>query len=433
MITITEEQRQLFDNDSAVKEIMLELSNGENTYIITNENIISESMELNEGLSTEKNIRYGQCFSNKFSIDIFNIRDKFGSDKEFTGYNIKVYLKAYDGSGKYLYPRDDLYPLDDNTEISNLYPENIYPNGTVTADITLQLFTGIVQDSILADNRNTRKLIAYDVLYFKLNTDVSDLYWDDFLANGRNAKYIRETMLSKLGIQYDHVELSNDDINVFIQYQEYEKKPARITARTALESILEICGCFGHINRYGLFTFKQIAKTYFNYPALPTNPLVKYPTGTLYLGRQREEAHLINQSISTYIKCKYGQNDIQPITGIQFIKSNNIIVDEKILSNDNVYISKGNIYLEYLPEGLHVGSDISNELYQQISDIVYMPARLQVSGKPYLEVGDYIEVDINNDDTDKLSFPILQRTLKGIQSLRDTFEAKGEEYRKQNY
>lgn len=421
MLNITDEQKALFDNDIGNKEIRLELSKGNKKYVIFNDNIISESMELNEGLSTEKTIRYGQCFSSKFSIDIFNIRDKFGSDKKFIGYNIKVYI-SIKNPREYIYPNNIIYPS--NTDI--------YPNWT-SEGVELPLFVGVIQDSILDDNRNTRKLIAYDVLYFKLNTDVSDLYWNDFLENGRSAKYIRETILSHLGIEYEHVELSNDDV-AFENVTFEERKNVIITARKALESILEICGCFGHINRYGIFTFKELSKTYFNYPSLQTNPLVKYPTGTLYLGRQREEAYLITKYIQTYIKCKYGQNNIQQLTGVQFIKSNNIIVDEKILSNDNVYISKGNIYLEYFAEGLSgIPSYISNALYQQISNIIYMPAQLQLSGKPYLEVGDYVEIDINNDNTYKISFPILQRTLKGIQSLRDTFEAKGEEYRKQNY
>ena len=338
MLNITEEQKKIFDSDIGNKEIILKLSKGNEICYIYNENIISESMELDEGISTEQNIRFGQCFSNRFSIDVFNLKEKFGKDKDFIGWNLEVYIQIHE-DGDYIYPMNEVFPYDDG----------IYPNGTVTNDAMFHLFVGIVQDSKLSNNRNNRKLTAYDILYFKLNTDMTNLYWNDFLQNRRTFKYIREKILDSLGIPYEQIELANDDKSVFIEEQVYTKLNAKITARVALESILELSGCFGHIDRYGVFVFKTLKKTWYNYPALKTNELVKYPTNTqplLYLGRQSNYLSTEIEQIKTYIKCTYGENYTAKITGVQFIKNNNIIVDQKIVSNNikecKLYLKKKN-------------------------------------------------------------------------------------------
>ena len=72
MIYISEEVKELYNEDIGNKQIILEFYKNDTdltpSYVLGNENIISESMELNEGLSTERNIRFGQCYSSKFSI-----------------------------------------------------------------------------------------------------------------------------------------------------------------------------------------------------------------------------------------------------------------------------------------------------------------------------------------------------------------------------
>lgn len=426
MINISESAKQKYDTDLGDKLVLLELyekdSDIEPKYVFDNDNIISESLELTETISTEQDIRFGQCVSTKFSIDIFNIKQAIGEDIDFIDYRIKVYIYA---GGSYLYPSDDLYPVD-NTNVD----DNLYPNGTVSDDEIIPLFDGYIVESKLADNRNNRKITAYDILYRKLQTDITDLFWND-LIDGKTAKYIREKILTTLGIPFENISLVNDNID-FIS-SAFEEKKNKINARQALESILEILGCFGHINRYGIFTFKTFKKAYYNYPTTADSSNVKYPNANLYPGYQISTNNYISKNVKTYIKCNYDEYFVQPITGVSFIKSNNIKVDEYIQSNRNVYLSKGNIYLEYFMEGETIPNTISSQTFLQISEIQYPSVTLESPGYPYLEVGDYVSVPIENDDRKYLVFPILSRTLKGIQSLKDTFRATGKAKRDNNF
>ena len=124
MTNISEEVKELYNEDIGNKQIILEFYKNDNdltpSYVLGNENIISESMELNEGLSTERDIRFGQCYSSKFSIDIFGLKDKFGDDPDFINYKLKAYI--YFSSNDWLYPDGKLLPE------NNLYLENsLYP------------------------------------------------------------------------------------------------------------------------------------------------------------------------------------------------------------------------------------------------------------------------------------------------------------------
>ena len=84
-------------------------------------------------------------------------------------------------------------------------------------------------------------------------------------------------------------------------------------------------------------------------------------------------------------------------------------------------------------EGETIPNTISSQTFLQISEIQYPSVTLESPGYPYLEVGDYVSVPIENDDRKYLVFPILSRTLKGIQSLKDTFRATGKTKRDNNF
>ena len=61
-----------------------------------------------------------------------------------------------------------------------------------------------------------------------------------------------------------------------------------------------------------------------------------------------------------------------------------------------------------------------------IAVVWYRPAQVEARGNPCLEVGDGILLHTTREDVYTY---ILQRTLKGIQALRDSYTAEGEEYR----
>lgn len=438
MIEISDELKKEFNSDSGNKELILEFyknyNDTEPMCTLRNENIISESMELNEGISTEQNIRYGQCYSSKFSVEIFNLKQTLINDVDFVGYKLKAFIKIKDI---------------ESSEVP--------------------LFVGVIKNSELKDNRNTRKLTAYDILSDKLNTDITNLFWTD-LINNRTVKYVRKKILDTLNITYTDTVLINDDKEFFkYLFSDEEGKTkinTKIIARKALESVLEMCGCFGHINRYGIFEFKVLKNTKFLYPTTEDSTNVKYPSNTLFPGLQDPNVtyevdypsntlfpglqsdnkmlypspkKIISNKEDTvnigrnYIKCRYGEFITNNITGIQLINKDNIIVDAYISSNKNVYVSKGNLFIDQQMEIGRSTTYFSENLYVAITNNIYTPYNLECIGMPYIEVGDYVTFKPLNDDQEQspLTVPILSRTLKGIQSLKDTYSAKGTEDRTQ--
>ena len=60
-----------------------------------------------------------------------------------------------------------------------------------------------------------------------------------------------------------------------------------------------------------------------------------------------------------------------------------------------------------------------------IQDIAFTPVDLEALGLPYLEAGDYIEIDDGNEGT--VGTYIMSRTLSGVHSLEDEIESQGGE------
>lgn len=97
---------------------------------------------------------------------------------------------------------------------------------------------------------------------------------------------------------------------------------------------------------------------------------------------------------------------------------------------------------EYMPNGKHSSYDISSNYYvsngrktakyvqglmEKIAPNVvgtqYTPSNIECMGQPYIEAGDWVTVVTENNGFDSL---ILSRTLKGIQTLKDSYESRGE-------
>ena len=69
---------------------------------------------------------------------------------------------------------------------------------------------------------------------------------------------------------------------------------------------------------------------------------------------------------------------------------------------------------------------IADRVLRVIGVVWYRPAQVEARGNPCLEVGDGILLHTTRET---IYTYILQRTLKGIQALRDSYTAEGEEYR----
>ena len=72
-----------------------------------------------------------------------------------------------------------------------------------------------------------------------------------------------------------------------------------------------------------------------------------------------------------------------------------------------------------------VESYLESHFVPKLPAITFTPATLEAMGLPYLEAGDYLEID--DADGGTVGSYILTRTLNGIQTLTDSIESKGGE------
>ena len=85
---------------------------------------------------------------------------------------------------------------------------------------------------------------------------------------------------------------------------------------------------------------------------------------------------------------------------------------------------------------------IAQKIYASVKNVEFVPFEAENSGYPFIEVGldgvEYyaynFEASANSNNRDiytKKTFYVFNRTLKGIQDLKDTYGVDGDEYQKE--
>ena len=93
-------------------------------------------------------------------------------------------------------------------------------------------------------------------------------------------------------------------------------------------------------------------------------------------------------------------------------------------TGNNGYVIEDN-FLVY-GKGTNELTVAANNIFSKIKGIIYRPYQADCKGNPCLEVGDAVRFTTRYELIESY---ILSRTLNGIQALRDTISASGEEYR----
>lgn len=267
--------------------------------------------------------------------------------------------------------------LDGNTDVSFLFGKYKVNSDKPTAD------------------RRYRDIIAYDSMHDILNTEVSAWY-NTILPNTDSTvtlKEFRDSFITYFGLEQEEVTLVNDSMIVTKTIE-----PSQLSGKTVITSICEINGCFGHIGRDGKF----------HYVFLPKMVEGSYPEkGLPYISAKYED---FTTAFITKLQIRQEENDIGCIYG----------------TGDNCYIVQDNFLL--YGKSTEELNAVAKNMFSVIKDVWYCPAHVEAKGNPCLEVGDAIRIQTNNTE---IYTYILRRTLKGIQALRDTYDAEGEQYQKQ--
>lgn len=373
-------------------EKKLKIATDDGLFVATSSDIAWENFELTESLCSESELRFGSC---EASMVKFQIRNAF----------IPLI-------GKWLNITET---LDGNTDAPFQYGRYKVFSDKPTAD------------------REYRDITAYDAMYDILGADVAAWY-NSILPTKESRvtlKQFRKSFVRYFGLTEVVPEggLVNDEMIVektidIVASSESESETSQtsvigeaLSGRDVITAICEINGCFGHVGRDGKFHYIYLPQGIEG--LYPADDL--FPSNTLY----PREPKGTRVGSGTYINVKWEDFNVRSITKLQIRQEENDIgkiwPETPPSANDNCYIIQGN-FLVYgkSSDELKV---IAQNILGKIAHITYMPLELcEAMGNPWLEVGDPIRLSTKYA---LIETYILERTLKGIQALRDTYKANG--------
>ncbi len=358
------EFKELFGQDSVGKQLFIDCEGGR----ITNSEIHSESFELTESLCSSEELRFGSCEAGVVKFKMANIVESL-KDKWLT--------------------------------ISETLNRN--------TDAPFQIGKYKVYSDVPSGDRKYRNITAYDAMYDIINTDVAE--WYESLTFPMTLKEFRDSFFAWFGIEQEDVSLLQDDMIV-----EKTIEANVISGKEVITAICELNGTFGHINRQGKFTYISLEKNMDTYPSYEL-----YPSNLLFpVAASEGEIDSIEKiPKSRYISCEYEDFETEFVSKLQIRQEKD---DIGVIAGDgsNTYIVENN-FLVY-GKGTDELSEIASRLLDKIKVVQYRPYKAALKGNLCLEVGDTVIFHTRHKEVRSY---VLERTLKGIQSLRDTFQAKG--------
>jgi len=255
------------------------------------------------------------------------------------------------------------------------------------ASTYLQIGEFYVREDTLSGDRLSRDITAYDKLYEIINADVSEWYSEVGLP--LTMKEFRDAFFEYFGVTQETVTLVND--NMVITETVLSET---ILGKDVVSCICSGNGCMGQINNEGHFKYVFL-----------NNP------DTKSYGKNYKQGSL-----------QYEDYQVEQITGLKFY-SNKVTIQVGI--EDNMYVMEDN-FLFYDKIDTDLSPYVVN-IYNIIKDTpLYRPIKANTYGDPCVEVGDMLS--FTKSDGNTISTILMERTIKGVQALSDSFKTKGRQY-----
>lgn len=342
--------------------------------VITNPNICSETMSINESLNSDVNLKFGSCESSCFQIRVANIESSLKGKWLDVNMDVAARIlpeKWITENGEYVV---------DETDDELMFGEMIDAH-------SISLGRYKVKDDVPTNDRCWRDLTCFDVMYDILNADVSG--WFESLTFPMTIKNFRDSFFTYLDIEQVETTLINDS---FVTQGGFVVD-GQLAGKTVINAICELNGCFGHITTDGKFDYVYI------------------PNGD-------------SVTLNWYIdgSGSYEDYTVQKITGI-IARAEDEDVGTTVGTTVNPYIIENNPLI-YGSEGSGLTNALTNIL-NAVKDITYRPFKVRTYGNPMLKLGTTITINTKNKTINSI---IINKYMKGIQALTDTFSAEGEEY-----
>lgn len=273
-----------------------------------------------------------------------------------------------------------------------------------------------VASDVPTADRTKRQITAYDAMYDIINADVKA--WYAGLSFPMTLRQFRNSFFAHLGIEQAVATLPNDSMTVnktIVATQTDDSsavtEESAISGKTVVTAICEINGCFGNINREGKFEYVFLkAITSALYPAEDL-----FPSDNVFPSDANTES-----MTGHYITFDYEDFKSKAITQLE-IKTSEDNVGAIVGTAGNNYSITGN-FLVSDKTGAEL-EQIANNLLPIMKQAVYTPIKsCACVGNPCLTLGEPIRFNTTREIVETY---LLQRTLTGVQSKRDSISAQG--------
>jgi hypothetical protein len=300
----------------------------------------------------------------------------------------------------------------------NIIGKTISIEETIDGDSKNPMPYGVfkVASDVPTADRTKRQLTAYDAMYDIINTDVKS--WYAGLSFPMTLKQFRNSFFAYLGIAQVETSLANDSMTVnktIVATQTDDSsavtEESAISGKTVVTAICEINGCFGNINRQGKFEYVFLkAITSALYPAEDL-----FPADNLFPSDANTES-----MTGHYITFDYEDFQSKEITQLE-IKTSEDNAGAIVGTAGNNYSITGN-FLVSDKTGAEL-EQIANNLLPIMAQAAYTPIKSCTTvGNPCLTLGEPIRFNTTREIVETY---LLQRTLTGVQSKRDSISAQG--------
>ena len=273
-----------------------------------------------------------------------------------------------------------------------------------------------VASDVPTADRTKRQITAYDAMYDIINTDVKS--WYAGISFPMTLRQFRDSFFAHLGIAQVETNLVNDSMTVnktIVATQTDDSsavtEESAISGKTVVTAICEINGCFGNINREGKFEYVFLkAITSALYPAEDL-----FPADNVFPSDANTES-----MTGHYITFDYEDFQSKAITQLE-IKTSDDNSGAIVGTAGNNYSITGN-FLVSDKTGAEL-EQIANNLLPIMKQAAYTPIKsCTCVGNPCLTLGEPIRFNTTREIVETY---LLQRTLTGVQSKRDSISAQG--------
>jgi hypothetical protein len=300
----------------------------------------------------------------------------------------------------------------------NIIGKTISIEETIDGDSENPMPYGVfkVASDVPTADRTKRQITAYDAIYDIINADVKA--WYAGLDFPMTLKAFRDSFFAHLGIAQVETSLVNDSMTVnktIVATQTDDSsavtEESAISGKTVVTAICEINGCFGNINREGKFEYVFLkAITSALYPAEDL-----FPADNVFPSDANTES-----MTGHYITFDYEDFQSKAITQLE-IKTSEDNAGAIVGTAGNNYSITGN-FLVSDKTGAEL-EQIANNLLPIMAQAAYTPIKsCTCVGNPCLTLGEPIRFNTTREIVETY---LLQRTLTGVQSKRDSISAQG--------